>query len=100
MVAAVDGVDCLWVGHMDLSCSLGIPAAFHEARFQEAQQSVADAARRHGKSAGRMVRNAEEGEALYRAGFDVIACANDVNTYQTALTAAVADLRARVAEAR
>jgi len=26
-IAAVDGVDCLWVGHFDLSVSLGIPAS-------------------------------------------------------------------------
>src|SRR6188768_2389873 len=27
-IAAVEGIDCLWVGHFDLSLSMGIPAQF------------------------------------------------------------------------
>ena len=27
-IAAIDGVDCLWIGHFDLTCSLGIPGQF------------------------------------------------------------------------
>ena len=33
-IAAVDGVDCLWVGHFDLTCSLGIPGQFDHPKFQ------------------------------------------------------------------
>ena len=35
-IAAVDGVDCLWVGHFDLSCSLGIPGQFDHKDFTDA----------------------------------------------------------------
>ena len=34
-MAAIDGVDCLWVGHFDLSVSLGIPGRVRPSRFQE-----------------------------------------------------------------
>ena len=32
-IAAIDGVDCLWVGHFDLSVSLGIPGEFDHKDF-------------------------------------------------------------------
>ena len=32
-IAAVDGVDCLWVGHFDLTASLGIPGQFEHPEF-------------------------------------------------------------------
>ena len=35
-MAAIDGVDCLWVGHFDLSVSLGIPGEFDHPKFKAA----------------------------------------------------------------
>src|SRR5918999_5478795 len=35
-MAAIDGVDCLWVGHFDLSVSLGIPGQFDHKDFKRA----------------------------------------------------------------
>ncbi|MBM3560900.1 MAG: hpch/hpai aldolase, partial [Alphaproteobacteria bacterium] len=35
-IAAVPGVDCLWIGHFDLTCSLGIPGEFGNPRFRKA----------------------------------------------------------------
>lgn len=32
-IAAVEGVDCLWVGHFDLSSSLGVPGQFRSRSF-------------------------------------------------------------------
>ena len=32
-IAATDGVDALWIGHFDLSTSMGIPGAFDDPRF-------------------------------------------------------------------
>ena len=34
-IAAIDGVDCLWVGHFDLSVSLGIPGQFDHPNFTQ-----------------------------------------------------------------
>ena len=34
-IAAVDGVDCLWVGHFDLSVSLGIPGEFDQSEIHQ-----------------------------------------------------------------
>src|SRR4051812_21493094 len=44
-IAALDGVDCLWVGHFDLSASLGIPGQFDHPMFTDAISRVIEAAR-------------------------------------------------------
>ena len=84
-IAALEGVDCLWIGHFDLSCSLGIPGAFEDKRFIEATMRVEKAGKKHGKALGRLVPTAGEGAALARRGWDVICYGGDVGLYQTAL---------------
>jgi 2-keto-3-deoxy-L-rhamnonate aldolase RhmA len=49
-IAALPGVDCLWVGHFDLSVSLKVPGEFNSKIFTDAIAHVCAAARRHGKS--------------------------------------------------
>ncbi len=93
-IAAVDGVDCLWVGHMDLSCSLGAPAQFDTPDFQASLRAVVAAARKHGKRAGRMVRNAEEGAAQHTLGFNCFVLGSDTQVYQAALAQGIGALRA------
>ena len=39
-MAAIDGVDCLWVGHFDLSVSLGIPGEFDHPTFKDAIETT------------------------------------------------------------
>ena len=41
-IAAANGVDVLWVGHYDLSQSMGIPGRFDHPEFQAALQSVVE----------------------------------------------------------
>ena len=97
-IAAVDGVDCLWVGHFDLSVSLGIPGEFD--RVPKAIDRVVAAARKHGKALGRLAPSVEQGLALYRAGFDFLCYSGDVWVLQNALTEAVARLQAGVVSQR
>lgn len=92
-IAAIEGVDCLWVGHFDLSCSLGIPGEFEHPRFREAVARTVVAARRHGKALGRLVPDTGQGVALYHEGFDFICHSGDFWLLQQALTAAVAEIR-------
>ena len=51
-IAAIDGVDVLFVGPMDLTTSLGIPGAYEDARAVEAFRHVATSAKAAGKAAG------------------------------------------------
>ena len=97
-LAAMDGVDCLWVGHFDLSCSLGIPGDFENKIFKDAIARVLAACRKHGKSAGRLVPDVATGVALNKEGFDFICYAGDVWVFQAALKAGVDAIRAGAAK--
>src|SRR5262249_31332364 len=48
-IAATPGVDILWVGHNDLSVSMGINGKFDHPDFLAALAKVVDAANGHGK---------------------------------------------------
>ena len=54
-MAAIEGVDVLFVGPSDLSHALGIPGRVDDPRFDEALRAVAEAARGAGKAAGVML---------------------------------------------
>ena len=84
-IAALDGVDCLWIGHFDLSLSLGIPGEFDNPAFISAVEAVVTAAKKHNKSLGRLVGSVEEGAALYNGGFDFICYLGDMWLLQKAL---------------
>jgi len=51
-IAAIDGVDVLFVGPADLSHSLGMPGRFDEPTYLDALRTVVAACERHGKEAG------------------------------------------------
>jgi 2-keto-3-deoxy-L-rhamnonate aldolase RhmA len=95
-IAATEGIDLLWIGQFDLSCSLGIPGQFGHPRFLEAVQCVLDAARRHGKAAGFLACSVAEGIALIEQGFRCIAYGGDLWVYQQALGEGIRALRAGV----
>ena len=99
-IAALKGVDALWIGHFDLSVSMGIPGQFDHPDFQAAVARVVDAARKHDKSLGRLVPDAETGAALFKEGFDFICYSGDVWLLQQALRAGAEALRARCGRGR
>jgi 2-keto-3-deoxy-L-rhamnonate aldolase RhmA len=92
-IAAVPGVDCLWIGHIDLSCSLGIPGRFDHPDFVAACARVAGAAKRHGKALGRMAGSITEAKRLAAEGYDTIALFSDTAALQGRIIEGVAALR-------
>lgn len=96
-IAALDGVDGLWVGHFDLSVSLGIPGQFEHPSFLAAVDRVVAAAQKHGRSLGRLVGNTEQGIACYKQGFDFCCYSGDAWLLRDALSAAVTAIRAGAA---
>ncbi len=93
-MAAIEGVDCLWVGHFDLSASLGIPGEFDNQKFKDAIAKTAAATKKHNKSLGRLVPTVEQGIEIYGEGFDFICYSGDVWVLHAALADAVGKLRA------
>ncbi len=94
-IAATDGVDCIWVGHFDLSASLGIPAQFDHPGFVAAEKRIMDAAKANGKSLGRLATSVDECRALHARGYDFICYSGDIWLYQSALREGFAAIRAQ-----
>jgi 2-dehydro-3-deoxyglucarate aldolase/4-hydroxy-2-oxoheptanedioate aldolase len=92
-MAAMDDVDVLWVGHNDLSVALGKPGDFADPAFVAAEEKTIAACRRHGKSAGRLARDAAEAALFTRRGYDWVSIATDVGLLQLALADGVATVR-------
>jgi 2-keto-3-deoxy-L-rhamnonate aldolase RhmA len=76
-MAAVDGVDVLFVGPADLSYSLGVPGDIHAEAFDTAIRRVAAAARSHGKAAGVMVWRPDDIARYADAGYTVFSLSGD-----------------------
>jgi 2-keto-3-deoxy-L-rhamnonate aldolase RhmA len=97
-IAAVDGVDCLYLGHVDLSVDLGIPGSYGDPRLLEATHALAAACRNHGKHFIWDVGSTGELEEMIRLGADIIMCGSDTGTLRDALAAVAADVRRRCAQ--
>jgi len=92
-IAAVKGVDCLWIGHFDLSCSLGINGQFDHPDFLKATRAVKRAAKKHNKALGRLSSDAAGAIALYKEGYDVLCYSGDLWVYQQALIDGIKAIR-------
>ena len=96
-IAAVSGIDVLWIGHFDLTNSLGIPGQFDHADFTEAVKRVVAACEKHGKVAGFMAADADNAKALLRQGFRILAYGGDLWIYQQALQSGIHAVREAIA---
>ena len=86
-IAAVPGVDVLWLGHFDLSNFLGIPGQFSHPMFQDAIRRIIVAAKKHGKAAGYMAASAALGKEYLGHGFRMLATGTDQGMLQEATRA-------------
>jgi 2-keto-3-deoxy-L-rhamnonate aldolase RhmA len=83
-IAAVPGVDVLWLGHFDLTNFLGIPADFAHPAYREAVRRIAAAARANGKAAGYMAADEALGREYLGHGYRMIATGTDQGLLQAA----------------
>ena len=99
-IAATDGVDGIWIGHFDLSTSLGFPGQFDHPIVIEAEQRVARACATHKKSFGCIVPSVEAGVAAYHKGYDMICYSGDVWLLRETLRRGIDDLKTALAGRR
>lgn len=92
-IAAVPGVDVLWVGHFDLTLSMGIPGQFESKQFLDAMDRVSAAAKAHGLIGGFNVDSIESGRNWIEKGYRMIAYQADFRLMAGALQAGVDGLR-------
>jgi 2-dehydro-3-deoxyglucarate aldolase/4-hydroxy-2-oxoheptanedioate aldolase len=98
-IAAVDGIDCLWIGYHDLSTSLGVPGDYEHPAYREAIDRVRNAALVNGKVLGRVATDVGEAKKLLNDEVRLLAYGSDIGLYELALRAGLADVRTEIAAA-
>lgn len=76
-IAALEGVDVLFVGPTDLSIALGTFNQLHHPDFQKAIKDVATAAKKYGKAAGVLMQDISEYKMYADLGYRFLACGGD-----------------------
>ena len=82
-IAAVEGVDVLFVGPADLQLSLATTPG-QPWSYEDALDRVAEAARRHNRSSGLLIRNSDETPGLLEKGFTKVALGSDMSLLRAA----------------
>jgi 2-keto-3-deoxy-L-rhamnonate aldolase RhmA len=76
-IAAVEGVDVLFVGPLDLSVSLNMPGRFDDPAFRKVLATVGEVSRAAGKAAGILLPGPELIEFVHSLGFTFVAAGAD-----------------------
>src|SRR5699024_2779308 len=92
-IAALDAVDVLFVGPLDLSYALGVPLDFDAPVFRDALEAVVAAARKHGKSAGILSPDAQAAATRAAQGCAFLPVGSDSTLLAEAATTVVSTLR-------
>jgi 2-keto-3-deoxy-L-rhamnonate aldolase RhmA len=77
-IMAVPGIDVAFVGHMDLSTSLGIAGQYEHPKFIAAVENVMAACSKHGKHGGCLVTTPTAAKVWLARGFRLIIYSTDV----------------------
>ena len=93
-IAAIDGVDLLFVGPSDLSQSLGITGDFMNPKCLEAIDQVAAACKKHGKHWGAVCVNPEHGAMMIDKGCKMLSPTSDGKIINSGIQAVKADYAA------
>jgi 2-keto-3-deoxy-L-rhamnonate aldolase RhmA len=91
-ISAVDGIDVLWIGHYDLTTSMGIPGQFEHPDYLAAVEQLVKVCDKHDKALGQMVVSPEQGRPLLEQGFRTLAY-GDIWTFEGALKSGLESLR-------
>lgn len=98
-IAALDGVDVLYVGPNDLTQALGIPGQYAEPAYQSELRRIATAAKAAGKTAGIMLARADQIPPLREMGYGFFTMSDrtlileSARSWRSALAPAVSRVR-------
>jgi len=76
-IAALPGIDVLWLGHFDLTNFLGIPGQFDNPKFVDAVKRIVAAGRKHKKGLGFMAADTTWAKQFNELGFNMLATGTD-----------------------
>jgi 2-keto-3-deoxy-L-rhamnonate aldolase RhmA len=91
-IAAVEGIDLLWIGHFDLTTSLGVPGEFGHPRHAAAVERVFAAAEAAGKHVAALATGVADAQALLDQGYRAVAYGDSL-IFSAALGDAVSALK-------
>jgi 2-keto-3-deoxy-L-rhamnonate aldolase RhmA len=80
-IISVPGVDVAWMGHYDLTVSMGIPAQFDHPRFLAAMDELVTVCRRHGVAPGFLPPTPESAAHWIGKGFRAISLGSDIGVF-------------------
>jgi 2-dehydro-3-deoxyglucarate aldolase/4-hydroxy-2-oxoheptanedioate aldolase len=92
-IAAVDGVDVLFIGPRDLSHDLGVPGDTTAPAFVEALETVLAAGKRHGKACGLLVNDGGAAAQRLEQGWTFVAIGSDSTLLAAAARSALTTAR-------
>jgi len=98
-IAAIDGVDLLFVGPSDLSQVLGVLAQWENEKLWTAIERVAAACKKHKKNWGTIALNPKFAERAYNAGCRMLSFGMDIVMMRRGLEATRASFEAMFAKA-
>jgi len=99
-IAAVPGVDALWLGHFDLTNFMGIPGRFEHPDFLAAVDRIVAACERHGKTAAYIATEEALARDYLAKGFRLMAYGIDQLMLKRVLREGIDLLRAATPDSR
>jgi len=94
-ILATPGLDLAWLGHYDLSDSLGCVEAFADPRYCEAEARLLAAAKAAGKPLGWLVLTGADAQRAEQRGFRCLCIGHEVGVFRNALAREFAAARAK-----
>jgi 2-keto-3-deoxy-L-rhamnonate aldolase RhmA len=80
-IVSVPGVDIAWMGHYDLTVSMGIPQQFEHPRFLDAMDALVACCGRYGVAPGFLPATPESAAHWIRKGFRAISLGSDIGVF-------------------
>jgi 2-dehydro-3-deoxyglucarate aldolase/4-hydroxy-2-oxoheptanedioate aldolase len=84
-IVSVRGLDVAWMGHYDLTSSMGIPAQFDHPRFLHAMDSLLTMCAKYNVAPGFLPATPSDAAHWIRKGFRAISLGSDVGTFKNAV---------------
>jgi 2-keto-3-deoxy-L-rhamnonate aldolase RhmA len=79
------GLDVAWMGHYDLTVSMGIPAQFSNPIFLQKMDQLLNACHHHRVAPGFLTANPDDTNHWVAKGFRVVSLGTDIGSYQGAV---------------
>lgn len=93
-ILSVAGVDVGWIGHYDLTNTMGITAQFERKEFAQALDKLFRACERHGKASGFLATSVAQAREWRAKGVRCLCYGTDIGVFQSALSEALRTLKA------